>query len=211
MHSENPWQKIPYEDYENHMSASNVGQLKKLSEIIKARLDFLRPISFAILGSATGNGFEHVNNNITKVVYGIDINQQYLDVAKARYGEKINDLRLICADISTDEIKVTGVELLIGALVFEYVDIPVALAKVREILDCDGLFVAILQKSHDGEFVTGTEYRSLQTLEPITHEISEFEFHAEAVKHGLHKTNRESYPVGDNKELIALTFRKGMK
>ena len=72
----NPWIEIPYSDYENHMK--EIGQSQVLNSLTKYCLDKYSPENFALLGCATGNGLEHINPEITKVVYAIDINQNYL-------------------------------------------------------------------------------------------------------------------------------------
>jgi len=211
MSSENPWKKIPFEDYESHMSDEDVGQLQALNVIMKSKLDYLRPISLAVPGCSTGNGFEHVNSKITKVVYGIDINQDYLDVAWERYGKTIDNLNLICADLNHAELDVTQMDLIFAGLIFEYLDLKVVLPKIYKMLGCDGLLVVVLQHSINGGFVTDTPYVSLANLGTFSKEISEFDFAALAAKNGLNKTNRETYKLNDKKEFVILTFRKGMK
>ena len=210
MQAENPWLHVPAEDYENHMSAENVGQLQALNAITKSKLEYLRPISLAILGCATGNGFEHVNTKITKVVCGIDINEQYLDIAQERYGDKIKGLQLIKANLNTDDIQTTDIDLVIAGLIFEYLDISTALAKTRNILSCDGNLIVILQNTINSDIVSATDYSTLNSLSTIFKEVSEFDFGAVAAKHGLMKINRETYSLNEQKELIVLTFRKGM-
>jgi len=210
MISENPWLNIPFEDYENHMSDEKVGQLQALNKITKSKLDYLRPISLAVLGCATGNGFEYVNNKTTKVVYGIDINQQYLEVTKERYVNHIENLHLICADLNKDEIEVSDMDLIIAGLIFEYLDLPVVLPKIHKMMGCDGLLIVILQNTTNANFVSTTAYHSFEDLNTFSKEISEFDFGALAAKYGFQKTNKETYKLNDNKEFVILTFRKGM-
>ena len=77
----NPWLDIPLEDYERHMSHHLVGQSILLNSLTKKYLDETKPETAVFLGIAGGNGLEHIDTNITRSVYGIDINQDYLDTA----------------------------------------------------------------------------------------------------------------------------------
>jgi len=70
----NPWHTIQAEDYEGHMASPDVGQLQVLNKLFKTVLEEQRPVSVAILGCSTGNGFEHIDTAITRRVVGIDIN-----------------------------------------------------------------------------------------------------------------------------------------
>jgi len=209
MNTSNPWLKIPAEDYEKHMSSENVGQLQALNAITKKKLEYLCPISLAIVGCATGNGFEYVNNQVTKLVYGIDINEQYLDVARERYANKIDDFRLLQADLNTDEVEVTDIDLTIAALVFEYLDLSVTIPKIKKIMACDGTLIVILQHTLKSDFVSDTNIESMKSLSSISKTISEFDFSAKASKYGLIKINNETYNLNEHKAFKILTFRKG--
>jgi len=208
MNTDNPWLHIPAEDYENHMSSVNIGQLQALNAITNNKLEYLRPISLAILGCATGNGFEHVNNHVTKLVYGIDVNQQYLNVARERYENKIDDFRLLQADLNTDEVDVKDIDLTIAALVFEYLDLSVTIPKIKKIMACDGTLIVILQHTLKSDFVSDTNIESMKSLSSISKNVSEFDFSAKAAKYGLIKIKRETYKLNQDKEFILLTFRK---
>ncbi len=211
MTTENPWLSIPFGDYESHMAHEDVGQLQALNKIMKSKIDYLRPISVAVPGCATGNGFEHINSKITKVTYGIDINLKYLDVVQERFGKSIDNLNLICADLNHDEIDVTQMDLIFAGLIFEYLDLKVVLPKIYKMLGCDGLLVVVLQNSINGKFVSDTAYSTLENLNTYSKQISEFDFAALAAKNGFNKTNRETYKLNEKKEFVILTFRKGMK
>jgi len=95
----NPWEDILLEDYENHMKLENIRQLQTLNGIINEQLYRYAVSEVAILGIAGGNGLEHIDPARIKTVYGIDINQQYLDTCKKRFPELDDTLvtkRWIC-------------------------------------------------------------------------------------------------------------------
>lgn len=98
----NPWKDIPIADYEEHMSHLSIGQLSLLNSLTKKYLERYKPATCLFVGVAGGNGLEHVSNNITKSVIGVDINRQYLDICWQRYHHKMNSLELVQMDISKD-------------------------------------------------------------------------------------------------------------
>jgi hypothetical protein len=82
----NPWLSIPLTDYEGHMGSAVVQQLSALSELFKQVVERCRPTSVAILGVAGGNGLEHLSATSVRRVVGVDINSQYLDETRRRFG-----------------------------------------------------------------------------------------------------------------------------
>src|SRR6266480_2551001 len=97
----NPWLSIPLADYEGHMGSAHVQQLHALSALFRRALDICAPDSVAVLGIAGGNGLEHLDLAMTRIV-GFDINATYLDEVRRRFGARPN-LELHCVDLSRDE------------------------------------------------------------------------------------------------------------
>lgn len=48
----NPWNEIPLQDYENHMSHNSVGQLSVLNSLTKKYLNSIKPQTCVFLGVA---------------------------------------------------------------------------------------------------------------------------------------------------------------
>ncbi len=71
----NIWNKIPLEDYEQHMQHESVAQLPLLNTLTKKYLERFNPRTVLFLGIAGGNGLEYINNSVTQQVLGIDVNQ----------------------------------------------------------------------------------------------------------------------------------------
>jgi len=86
----NAWNNIPLDDYERHMQHETVGQAQLLNELTKKYITEHEPEHPLFLGVSGGNGLEHIDTDKVKMVYGIDINESYLDETQKRYGEKIN-------------------------------------------------------------------------------------------------------------------------
>lgn len=168
MNLKNPWLEIPASDYENHMSAPNVGQLQVLNKIFKDVLDKFDPERICVLGCTTGNGFEHlINRNIREVV-GIDINKNYLRECYNRFGDFIPQLKLICGDLNELELHSNRFNLIHAALIFEYVDVNKVLDKIKKWLKLDGILSAVFQlPSEHAAPVSETQYNSLKSLSSI--------------------------------------------
>ncbi|MEJ5352023.1 MAG: class I SAM-dependent methyltransferase [Melioribacteraceae bacterium] len=164
----NPWLEIPSSDYENHMSASNVGQLQVLNKIIKDVLDEFNPKSICILGCTTGNGFEHLINRDINEIVGIDINKNYLEECYKRFHHFLPQLKLICADLNDIDLHSNKFDLIHAALIFEYVHVKKVLNKIKKWLKHQGILCAVFQlPSENAAPVSETPYVSLKSLSSI--------------------------------------------
>lgn len=141
---ENPWLKVPLEDYEGHMRSEGVGQLGALAELFAEVLTRSRPESVAILGIAGGNGLEHIDAAVTRRVVGIDLNPAYLEVVRQRY-PKLAGLELHCADLSERITNIEPVALVHAALVFEHVGTSTALENSVSLVAPGGALSIVLQ------------------------------------------------------------------
>ena len=169
----NPWLTIPLEDYEGHMALPYVGQAKMLVNEFEELLKTYAPTSAAVIGCAGGNGFEEAAKAGVARLVGLDINPSYIADAKARYAGRMTGLELYCADIEGDAPELRPVDLIYGALVFEYVDIAKALKNLRGICLPGGILAALLQLPKEGvanvspsPFVTLKDLGSIMRLVP---------------------------------------------
>jgi len=187
---------------------TEVGQAQVLSALTKYALDTYRPERFALLGCATGNGLEHVNPEITKKVYALDINPDYLNKTREKFEHHLKHLEVINADIQKESLHLSDIDLLFAGLVLEYVDPVTALDKMYNTLGHKGVLFVVLQKSHQASFVTETRYTALEKLSAISHEVDEA-----AITEFLHTkkmtlVRREDIRLTGNKSFTALEFRK---
>lgn len=163
----NPWLDIPLADYEAHMALPYVGQARLLSEILSGALEEYAPRSVAVLGCAGGNGFERIPKTVERVV-GVDINPNYIECARSRFGGRVPVLELFAGDVQVDEFAFAPVELVFAGLLFEYVDAATVLAKVRSMLCKNGMLVVALQlPSAEVAEITPSPYASLGALAPV--------------------------------------------
>jgi len=127
----NPWLQIPATDYETHMALPEVAQTQALDTLFASALTEYAPVSLAVFGCTTGNGFEHIETSQTRRVVGVDINPEYLAILKNRFGIKIPCLRVIEADFTSSGFRIEPVSMVFAGLVFEYVSIRDALRSIE--------------------------------------------------------------------------------
>ncbi len=205
----NPWLEIPAADYEGHMASKQVGQLQVLSRLFQVTLEAYRPSSVAVLGCCTGNGFEHINPEVTRRVVGIDINGDYLEVLKQRHGKRIDTSEIFQHNILQAPVPCPPVDLVFAALVFEYLTLPVALEHLCPLVRPGGLLIAGLQlPSEHSATITETGFSSLKKLSSIMKLVDPESFCNVASINGFEVISREEIPLLQGKKLFAGTFQK---
>jgi SAM-dependent methyltransferase len=207
---QNPWLKIPAADYEAHMASPNVDQLRVLSALFSEVLNEFLPTSVAVLGCATGNGFEHVKPSGIDRVVGVDINPAYLEILKDRFLTKIKCLELIEADISYPEFRIEPVSVIFAGLVFEFVNVSITLNNIVRCLKPGGVLVAALQKQKsDSSLVTPTIYGSLRSLASIANLVSPAVFSNICTNKGLLLLKNREVGLKSGKSLFVGFYQKG--
>lgn len=152
----NPWKSVLLSTYEAHMALSNVQQLQTLNEITREQLHQYPVNSIAILGVAGGNGLEHVNQRQIKKVYGIDINQDYLDACKTRYKNLNGCLELIHTDLSDCTVLLPKADLIIANLLIEYIGVDTFINHIKQLKP--RYVTCVIQQNQDITFVSNSPY-----------------------------------------------------
>ncbi|WP_242839112.1 hypothetical protein [Butyrivibrio sp. MC2021] len=117
----NPWEEIKLDDYEKHMSLDSVKQLQTINKMMKEQFDAYQVNTAMIFGIAGGNGLEHVNKEKYQIVYGVDINKEYLEAVSGRYTDLSGVLQCLQVDLIKDTSKLPNAQLLIANLLIEYI------------------------------------------------------------------------------------------
>ncbi len=171
---ENPWLKIPYDDYERHMELPDVAQLEVLSNIFNEVVELYNPKSLALIGCATGNGFEKLEGKNFDNVVGVDINPDYINICRSRYENKIGSLGLLCGDLLMVNLQQSSFDLIHAALLFEYVDVEKAISKIAGWLKPGGVLSVVLQLSSNSSApVSETPFESIKILIPYIKLVDE--------------------------------------
>lgn len=168
----NPWEEIALTDYENHMSLDNVYQLQTMKEMMKEQLNEYKINSLTILGVAGGNGLEHIEKEKIEKVYGVDVNQKYLDECVNRYPDLAGVFEAIYADLLNDSLQLPNADLLIANLLIEYIGYECFKNIVKSVkpryVSC------IIQINTDDSFVSASPYlQAFDRLDEVHHQIEE--------------------------------------
>jgi 2-polyprenyl-3-methyl-5-hydroxy-6-metoxy-1,4-benzoquinol methylase len=178
-----PWLTLPLAEYEGHMSAPNVGQAALLAGVLANALRRLRPVSVAVIGCAGGSGFDRIDPRQVGRVVGVDINPDYLAIARTRYSARFKELELHCADIAAPHFSVEPVEFIYAALVLEYVDASPALRNLAAACAHGGHLITLSQRpSKSMGSVTSTDFTRVQTLSAVLEFVDPRDL--EAMAHG---------------------------
>jgi hypothetical protein len=206
---DNVWNTIPLEDYELHMQHETVGQLDLLSNLTKKYLRILNPEIVLFLGIAGGNGLEHIDNEVTSQVFGIDINQTYLDETKKRFKDKIPNLNLLNIDISSRVKKeITKANLIWAALIFEYVETDTCFEFINNNIQENGYLVVTIQENNGVSSVSQTGIETIKSAGQLFKLVSESDLVSVADKFGFVKTDFEEHILLNKKSLKTYTFEK---
>ncbi|MFA9380298.1 MAG: class I SAM-dependent methyltransferase [Acetanaerobacterium sp.] len=206
-----PWETVSLEDYEAHMSLAQVHQMQTLSEIMKSQLDDYPVQSVAILGISGGNGLEHVDTGKIKTVYGIDVNESYLDACRERFAHLGECLCLQRADLSDPNEHLPTVDLVIADLFIEYIGVEVFARQLANRMP--GHVSCVIQKSLGAEFVSQSPYTaSFERIGTLHRDIDESTLTAAMRRIGMLPAHREEFGLPNAKQFIRLDYsEQGVK
>ncbi len=145
MSTPNPWTVVQAGDYEKHMGPEGVDQLAPLSAIFQEVYLATQPDRVLLLGCATGNGLEHVNPAVTQKVIGVDVNLQYLGIARQRFMHLGAKLELYCSEAEKFRAPPASYDLVHAALIFEYLHPEPLVRRIAEWLAPSGTCCAVVQ------------------------------------------------------------------
>lgn len=204
----NPWLKVPLDDYEAHMALPSVGQASLLVRLLGHALDRYAPRSLAILGCSGGNGFEEASGGGIERIVGVDINPEYVALARARFGHRIAGLELITGDVESGRVSFPPVEMVFAGLLLEYVNVATVLDRIRSILEPGGVLVTVVQlPSAETAAVTPSPYTSLKALEAIMRLVPPAALRGLAEERGYRRIEETTYEATGGKRLHMQTFR----
>jgi SAM-dependent methyltransferase len=204
----NPWIDIPLADYEAHMDLPHVGQTRMLSDLFAEALGRCRPRSVALLGCAGGNGLERIQAGSVLRVVGVDLNPAFIEEARRRFSAQLPGLELFAGDVQTEAFAFEPVELVFAGLLFEYVDVAVALKRVAAMLTPGGRLVAVVQMPSETAAVTPSPYTCLKSLAPILEHVDPGELARLAAIYGLREMEMQWVEAGSGKTFCVQVFER---
>lgn len=189
----NPWLSIPASDYEGHMESPGVDQQRLLRDLLHERVEEFHPASLAVLGCATGAGFETIDPPTVRRLVAIDINPEYIEVVRHRFAGRIPGLELICADVTTLELPPRSLDLFHAALVLEYASPEIVVEKVARWLVPGGILSVLAQLPSAHGKVSDTPFASLKALDAFMKLVDPLDLTAIMTRHGF--TTVRSYTI----------------
>jgi hypothetical protein len=161
----NPWLNIPLDDYEGHMSLPAVGQAQMIAEQLDRAIARWAPSSIAVIGCAGGNGLERIAAGTVERVVALDVNPDYVELTRVRHALRLPGLELVCADVQSESVTYSPVDLIYAALLFEYVDVHSTLRTLKRNSRPHAVLTTVLQLPHSSiHAVSPSPYKSLGSL-----------------------------------------------
>jgi SAM-dependent methyltransferase len=145
MSAPNPWTVVQAADYERHMGPEGLDQRGALAAVFQEAYLAAQPGRLLVLGCGTGNGLEHVDPSVTARVAGVDVNLQYLGIARQRFFHLGPRLELYCAEAERFRAAPGAFDLVHVPLLLEYVFAEVLVRRVAEWLAEGGSCTTIVE------------------------------------------------------------------
>ena len=204
----NPWEEIRLDDYENHMKLDSVMQLQTMNSMMKDQFEAYPVSTSMVLGIAGGNGLEHVSRDKYQTVYGVDINEGYLNAVRERYAELSGILNCLRIDLINETDGLPHAELVIANLLIEYIGYDAFKKAVIKI--APSYVSCVIQiNAGDKQWVSDSPYlHAFDRLDEVHHQMAEDDLagHMKEIGYSLILQTREMLPNG--KALVRLDCKK---
>ncbi|MHB9034756.1 MAG: class I SAM-dependent methyltransferase [Anaerolineae bacterium] len=203
----NAWEEINLNDYERHMSLDSVRQLQAMNEMMQEQFYAYPVKSLMVLGIAGGNGLEHIDLQGFEKVYGVDINQSYLDECEKRYPRLKEVLHTVHADLTSQSLELPEAELLVANLLIEYIGYEnfnrVVILVKPEYVTC------IIQINPDTSFVSDSPYLHIfDRLAKVHHQIDGDTLQTSMSRIGYMKKLAREKELPNGKKLLRMDFSR---
>jgi len=204
MPTPNPWSIVPAADYERHMGPEGVDQLAPLAALFQEAYLGAQPDRVLVVGSATGNGLEHVDPAVTRRIVALDVNLQYLGICRQRFFHLGPRLELYCTPASAWRAPPQGFDLIHAALVFEYLHPEPLVAQLAGWLAEQGTVSVVLQLP--GGEAPAPGLKALEIILRAQKLVAPGELTALFAAHGLKARRARTVPLKFGKSFWCATF-----
>lgn len=204
----NPWPVIGVADYEAHMSHPAVRQLQAINSIFRSQYEDYMPEKLLCMGIGTGNGLEHVRTETTRIVYGIDVNDSFLETCRSRYADRIGLLQTRLIDLNHDYFTEDTVDLVVANLVLEFIDILRFIGQLKLVSQAGTIVSMVFQVIHNAPFVSCSGVKAIDCLSGFKQEVERDVLEAQLRCEGFVLINELHHMLHDGKELVRLDFQK---
>jgi SAM-dependent methyltransferase len=204
MTTPNPWTIVPAADYERHMGPEGVDQLAPLSGLFQEAYLGAQPDRLLVVGSATGNGLEHVEPAVTRRIVALDVNLQYLGVCRQRFFHLGPRLELFCTSAAAWRAPPRSFDLIHAALIFEYLHPEPLVAQLAGWLAEGGVVSVVLQLP--GGEAPAPGLKALEIILRAQKLVAPEELTALFAAHGLKPRRARTVPLKFGKSFWCATF-----
>lgn len=198
----NPWVDVKVAEYEGHMKF--IKQYDLLNRIFKEQIAEHQGETIVILGIGCGNGLEYIEPKT--LIYGYDINNDFLNECRNRHYSLGKNLILNRIDLADKNIYIHSCDLLISNLVLEYIGLYSFIRIVRK---SNPRYISIVtQMTLDCEkVISDSPYSdSLKLISSIREDIYPQELTNILDAIGFQLVNRQLYEIDLYKSFIQMDF-----
>jgi len=204
----NPWEEIDLETYENHMSLDSVKQLQTMNRMMRDQFEAYPVKAVMILGIAGGNGLEHISKEQFDIVYGVDINKDYLHEVRDRYAHLEGLLKCLHIDLTREADRLPQADLVLANLLIEYIGYPAFQEVIRQI--APEYVSCIIQINTDEEvWLSESPYiHAFDGLDRVHHQMEENGLIEVMGEIGFKNVLQSSEALPNGKKLVRLDFSR---
>ncbi len=204
--NKNPWEAIPLADYENHMKLDTVKQLQVLNNMMKEQFYHYSVDTIMILGIAGGNGLEHIDAGRIKKVYGVDVNNNFLEKCKARYSHLKDVFECLCIDLSGNQVVLPYSDIVIANLLVEYIGYECFQKTIKIV---NPMYVSCIIQINTGDsFVSDSPYLHVfDSLSQVHYQMDEVELEKAMKQIDYHLVKKSHQELPNEKKLVQLDFK----
>ena len=200
----NPWLTVTAADYDGHMR--EIGQAQALESIFAQAYARFSPKALCVLGCGTGCGLSCIDPASTERVVCVDLNRDYLQLARKRSPQLEPVAEWKCAKVESLSFPACVFDMVHAALLLEYIEWQPTVARIAVWLKKDGVFSVVLQLRR-GRMITPTRYKTIPLLRPKHRLVPPRQFLAFARRTGFDPEYTREVPLPGGKRFlhVALT------
>ena len=177
--------------------------------MMKEQFDAYQVNTAMIFGIAGGNGLEHVSKEKYQIVYGVDINKEYLEAVSGRYTDLAGVLQCLQVDLTKEASKLPHSQLLIANLLIEYIGYQAFVVAVHRV-DPDYVSCVIQINTDEKNWVSDSPYiHVFDRLDEVHSQMEQDELVSVMEGAGYQKILEETESLPNGKALLRIDFKKG--
>ena len=177
-------------------------------KIMKSQFEDYPVDTVMILGIAGGNGLEHIDIKKYKKVYGVDINELYLQETQKRYSNLADILQCLHLDIVCETEKLPQSQLLVANLLIEYIGYD-AFVRAVNIINPEYISCVIQINNDEEMWVSDSPYiHAFDGLDEIHHQMESDVLNEKMNSIGFKLILQDMTELPNSKALVRQDYQK---